>query len=114
MDTRTTVGELVAERPGRSRIFERLGIDYCCGGKKPLEEACAAKGIDVRAVLAEMEAVEAGAPGEADLAHVPLGKLIDDIVATHHAYLRRELPRLQTLAFKVRQAHAMNHPEVGS
>ena len=30
-----TVGELVAERPSRARVFERFGIDYCCGGKKP-------------------------------------------------------------------------------
>ena len=41
-----TVGQLVAERPGVARVFERLGIDYCCGGKQLLDAACAEKGLD--------------------------------------------------------------------
>jgi iron-sulfur cluster repair protein YtfE (RIC family) len=46
IDIETTVGEMVRAAPARSRIFENLGIDYCCGGKKPLAEACRAKGLD--------------------------------------------------------------------
>ncbi len=36
MNPESTVGQLVVERPARSRVFEKFGIDYCCGGKKPL------------------------------------------------------------------------------
>jgi len=45
MTVETTVGELVRAVPARSRVFENLGIDYCCGGKKPLTEVCRAKGM---------------------------------------------------------------------
>src|SRR5579871_5627962 len=54
-----TLGQLVAERPRRSRIFERYGIDYCCGGGKALAEACAAKHIDPDEVLAGLLSLEA-------------------------------------------------------
>ncbi|MGI8437402.1 MAG: DUF542 domain-containing protein [Chthoniobacterales bacterium] len=48
----TSVGEIVRAFPARSRIFENLGIDYCCGGKKSLGEACKAKGLDPRQPIA--------------------------------------------------------------
>ena len=54
-----TVGQMVVERPQRSRVFDRLHIDYCCGGKRTLEEACAKRGLDLKAVLAELEAFDA-------------------------------------------------------
>ena len=50
-----TVGALVAERPGRARVFERFGIDYCCGGKLPLREACDKRGVDAAAVLSALD-----------------------------------------------------------
>ena len=47
IDTHATVGQLVVERPARSRVFQRLGIDFCCGGKRPLADACRDKGLNV-------------------------------------------------------------------
>ena len=41
-----TVGHLVVERPSRARVFEQLGLDYCCGGNKSLSQACREKGLD--------------------------------------------------------------------
>ena len=58
-DMKAPVGRLVTERPGRSRVFDRLGIDYCCGGRKPLDRACQEKGLDVDEVLREIEASDA-------------------------------------------------------
>jgi len=104
--TTRTVGDLVSERPGRSRIFEELDIDYCCGGKKPLEEASRAKGLDPAAVAERLrEADTAPGAGEADCAGMSLTALIDHIVAAHHEYLRRELPRLADLLAKVVERH---------
>ncbi|HEX2987045.1 MAG TPA: DUF542 domain-containing protein, partial [Chloroflexota bacterium] len=59
-----TVGELVAEQPGRARVFERLGIDYCCGGKRPLKVVCEEKNLPVEAVVGQL-ASEAS-PGQAE------------------------------------------------
>jgi len=111
--TDTAVGQLVAERPGRARIFEQYGIDYCCGGRKPLAEACHERHVDPAAVLRDLSA-EAQAPAgdERDWAAAPLAELADHIEATHHAGLRAELPRLGRLTRKVAKAHGERHPEL--
>ena len=112
IDTKRTVGELVTERPSRARVFERLGIDYCCGGKRPLEDACAAKRLDAGTVAAMLEAVEEAGGDQTDWSRASLGELCDHIVETHHAYLRDELPRLSGLVGKVTRTHGVRHPEL--
>jgi regulator of cell morphogenesis and NO signaling len=103
----TSVADLVTERPARARIFEQLGIDYCCGGDQSLEEACRTQDLDPDTVRRMLDAVEQAPPAAdaRDWSTAPLGTLIDHIVDTHHAYLRRELPRLETLLTRVLQAH---------
>jgi regulator of cell morphogenesis and NO signaling len=109
----TTVGELVAERPARSRVFERLGIDYCCGGKLSLAEACARRGLAVDAVRRRLaEADTEGVSGGTDWRAARLADLCGHLVATHHAFLRRELPRLRDLLGKLARVHGDRHPEL--
>lgn len=107
IDTGVTVGQLVAERPSRSRVFQKLGIDFCCGGKKSLEEACRAKGLDAASVLqvllADASSVEPDR--EVDAAKMGLAALCDHIETTHHAYLKEELPRLHRMIAKVAAVH---------
>lgn len=110
MDTNTmerTVGELVAELPGRSRVFEEYGIDYCCGGKKPLTKACAKKGVDADEVVRALAQADADAVEKdtADYGNMALDELVEHIVSTHHAYLARELPRLTEMSAKVAKVH---------
>lgn len=113
LDEKVTVGELVRERPARARVFERLGIDYCCGGKMPLERACRAGGLDLARVLRELAEEDARPEVDpVDWSTTTMGALADHIEATHHAFLRRELPRLEHLAEKVTAAHADRHPEL--
>lgn len=110
-----TVGELLRERPARSRVFEDLGIDYCCGGKKPLAEACAKKGHDVDEVLEAINKADStdSVEDSTDYALMPLDELADHIVATHHAYLVRELPRLQAMSAKVAKVHGESDERLG-
>lgn len=114
--TTPTVAELVIARPATARVFERHGIDYCCHGDRPLDAACAAAGVAPDRVLAELEQLNETAGGTAPWAAsghgAGVGALIEHIVATHHTYLRRELPRLGELMSKVVAAHAERHPEV--
>ena len=113
MNAATTVGKLVVERPGRARVLERLGLDYCCGGGKSLSESCQDLGLDVEVVLRDIAKSDAASPGNdaANPADLTLTQLADQIEATHHAYLRLELPRISGLAGKVAQAHGENHPQ---
>ena len=89
--TERTVGELVAERPGRSRVFESFQIDFCCQGARTLSEACERKNIALAAVVEQLEAEMAEAVESLqNPADLPPHELAEYIVATHHAFLRRE------------------------
>ena len=109
-----TVGEMVVEDPTRARVFEYFGIDYCCGGKMPLAEACATRGINRDAVLAALQKSEANASPESekDWSQESMTSLVDHIVATHHAYLREEFPRLTRMTERVAQVHGERHSEL--
>ncbi len=105
-----TLAEIVDLDAGSARVLERFGLDYCCGGRRPLGQACATAGIDADEVLAALATLEhRGAP-----AWVAMGpaELVDHIESTHHAYLHAELPRLQALAEKVEGVHGGRHPEL--
>jgi regulator of cell morphogenesis and NO signaling len=105
----TTVGAIVAARPALARVFEKLGIDYCCGGKRPLAELARARGLDPATVVALLEAagsaLTAGAP-EFDVAGLTLSQLAEHIERTHHEYVKAELPRLGEMAERVARKHA--------
>lgn len=105
-----SLGELVAERPARARVLELAGLDYCCQGRRSLRDAAAAAGLDPADVAGRLASVTDVASAEVDaLEPVPL---IEHIVSTHHAYLHEELPLLDALASKVRDAHGSRHPEL--
>ena len=110
-----TVGELAAENPAVTRVFEKLGIDYCCGGGATLQHACTAAGLPIEQVTDALEmAVEAAratAP-DRDWRTAPLADLIGHIRKTHHQYTRTELARLAPLFDKVCSVHGRNHPEL--
>lgn len=107
-----TVGQLVAERPSRARVFERFGIDYCCGGKKPLQQACREKDLDMSVVLRELDQNHIQEAGARNWASASLTDLCDHIEQTHHAYLKQELPRLELLTRKIAARHGESRPEL--
>jgi regulator of cell morphogenesis and NO signaling len=112
-----TVRELAIEIPNATRTFEKLGIDYCCGGGKSLSDACMHAHLPVDDVLRALEqggsftpAAEASLP---DFTNGALGNLLEHIVTTLHVYVKQEIPRLQQLLHKVVSVHGNNHPELG-
>jgi regulator of cell morphogenesis and NO signaling len=111
--TTQTVREIALEQPSAIRVFEKLGIDYCCGGRKPLAEACAAGNLEVDSVIAALEEAEKKPETAVEnWAEKSLETLSSHIVAKHHAYVRRELPRLAQLAQKVVDRHGATKPEL--
>lgn len=106
----STVGTLVTERPSRSRLLSRLGIDFCCGGSKTLGEACREGGLDGEEVLAMIRREEDPNEAPSALASAPLGAICDHLEATHHAYLKEALPHLEELLEKVVRVHGARHP----
>jgi regulator of cell morphogenesis and NO signaling len=106
------IGEIAAHHPLATRVFARHGIDFCCGGGVPLEQACAERGLSTGRVLADIEEVIAApATGDRDWLAAPLQELVRHIVDDFHVPLREELPRLESMARKVARVHADRDPE---
>lgn len=110
--TEKTVRELALEIPAATRIFERLHIDYCCGGNRSLDEACRSAGVAIDSVLASLEAPDQTPASDRDWTTEPLGELIEHICATHHAYTRGAIARIPQLLNKVCSVHGANHAEL--
>jgi regulator of cell morphogenesis and NO signaling len=111
--TDTTIGAIVAADHRAAAVFARHGIDFCCGGKQTLREACRAKGLEEQPVAAEL--------AQLDLVPVELAPrfntwdldfLADYVVANHHAYLRTVLPVLRGYTKKIASVHGERHPEL--
>jgi regulator of cell morphogenesis and NO signaling len=114
IDPRTTLGELVTEHPDLSRFFDALGLDYCCGGGRTVEEACAAAGVDVEALERAVASTAADRDAGPAWTTMDPAELTVHIETTHHASLHRELPRLLALADKVVAVHGDRHPELAA
>jgi len=113
--TAKTVRELAVENPAATRVFEKFGIDYCCGGSQSLEEACEKGNLAIDQVLESLgraeEATRTARPAR-DWPHEPLSELISHITTTHHVYTREEIVRLRALLQKVCSVQGKNHPEL--
>jgi len=113
--TEKTVRDLALENTGATRIFERLGIDYCCGGDRTLAQACDAAHIPVDRVLQSLETAKLLRPANSkdhNWQTELLGDLVHHITNTHHKYTREEIARLDPLFAKVCSVHGANHPEL--
>jgi regulator of cell morphogenesis and NO signaling len=113
--TERTVRELALENPAATRVFEKLGIDYCCGGNKSLDEACRAANLNTDEVLDSLEMADQSARAvqeEYNWQTEALADLIAHIKNTHHKYTREEIARLGPLFDKVCSVHGKNHPEL--
>ena len=108
-----TVGELVLEKPSRSKVFEKVGLDYCCKGHQALGVACAEKGIGLEGILAALEAQDAVNHNEEDQSwRESVAAAVDHIVSKHHLFMREAMPRLDFLTQKVANVHGMEDPRL--
>ena len=115
VSTERTVRDWALEHPEATRVFEKVGIDYCCGGGKSLEQACTAANVSVDEVIDSLElAQEAARTQQKDRNWQiePLADLVAHINNTHHKYTREEIARLGPLFDKVVSVHGNNHPEL--
>lgn len=114
IDQSSVVAALVTEVPGAAQVFQRFGIDFCCGGKRTLGAACQAKGLDLAKLMAELElgATRSDQTTDAHWQTEPVAALIAHIVTRHHAYVRQQTQALLTWLDKVVQVHGERHPEL--
>ncbi len=108
-----TVRQIALQQPTSIRVFEHFGIDCCCGGSQSLADACAQAHLDLAAVLLALDDAASHSPlPSVDWTQASLELLCAHILAHHHPYVRRELPRLLQLAAKVSARHSSTHAEL--
>lgn len=110
-----TVREVALQLPHSTRLFEKLKIDYCCGGNQPLTEACKAAGLNVDDLVGMLNVAtqsDINNKSNVDFQSLSLSELIDHVVQTHHVFTKSEMDRLEALTEKVVGAHGANHPEL--
>lgn len=109
-----TVAQIVTEDIATAAIFKRNGIDFCCGGKVGLNDICTKKNLDTNTIVEELTKVmeRSDRSTESDPDSMTLSQLIDNINASHHAYVRENLPVLIQFADKVAKVHGHGAPEV--
>lgn len=110
--TTTTVGEIVAADFRAAAVFERFGIDFCCGGRRSLTDACRTAAANPDAVVHALDSLPPAVETEDDATRWPLPRLIDFIVSTHHSYVRSSMPSIAGYLTKLEEVHGSRHPEL--
>jgi len=111
--TTETIRDFVTGDFRTAAVFDKYGLDFCCGGGLPLEDACRKKGLDLEAIRRDLaEVVATPSSGIDDPTRWDTGKLIDHIVGTHHAYVRGTLPTIVKHARKVASVYGAAMPEM--
>lgn len=106
----TTVAEIATAVPASVRVFQRHGVDFCCGGRKPLSVVCEEQGLSFAEITEAIARAGTRTADDRDWSNEPLPALIDHVVKTYHDALREELPRLQSMAAKVATVHGDKDP----
>ena len=112
-DYKRTVSEIVRGDYRTADVFKKYGINYCCGGKVSLEEACRQREVDLNSFLSDLENATRNIQlsNYIDYNSWSIDFLIDYIINIHHAYLYKTIPALQTTILSFVNSHKGNHPE---
>ena len=109
----TTIRDLVAGDYRTASVFQRHGLDFCCGGNRTVEEACREAGLDASALLAELErTLTAPASGVPRFGAWDVPTLVTYIIGNHHTYVRGAIPVLLAHTRKIADVHGDRHPEL--
>jgi regulator of cell morphogenesis and NO signaling len=109
----TKVKDLAVTSEAARRILEEAGVDYCCGGQRSLQDACAHAGVSTEEILERLRVNRAGVgPADANWVSAPLCELTQHIRERHHRYVRGAVSRGRDLLTKVKAKHGQNHPEL--
>ncbi|MBX7225590.1 MAG: iron-sulfur cluster repair di-iron protein [Chitinophagales bacterium] len=113
IEKESKIGAIVAQDYRTAQVFNTFGIDFCCGGKRTISEACASIKVDADQVVEQLNALsESDAQEEANFVEMPLDELIHYIENQHHQYIRLKIPFLLQILEKIKHVHGHAHPEL--
>ncbi len=108
----THVGDIVRSHFQTVKIFDNYQIDFCCGGKQSIREACEKQSLDPNEVIEKLEAAIKTPADAPEFDKMPLGELIQYILENHHSYVREQIPMISKFLVKIEEVHGNKHPEI--
>jgi len=108
----SSLAQIVTSNHRMASVFEKYHMDFCCKGKRSLEQACNEQNISIDALLVELEGINNAHSTVFAFDKLTLSQLIDYIESTHHAYVKKEASQLLAYAEKVTSKHSSRHPEL--
>ncbi|MCC6865227.1 MAG: iron-sulfur cluster repair di-iron protein [Ignavibacteria bacterium] len=110
----TKIGDVVSQNFHTARVFESYGLDFCCGGKKTIENACIEKGVDAEKLIDELVNANASNPTQTHFEKWEADFLVDYIINNHHSYVNNSISTIEHHLQKVVNAHGERHPELAN
>ena len=109
-----SLAQIVNNNHHAASVFEKYHLDFCCKGKRSLEQACTEQQLSISKVTEDLENVFAkdNRGTTIDFEKMSLTQLADYIVQTHHAYVKNEMPQIFAYLQKVSSKHGERHPEL--
>jgi regulator of cell morphogenesis and NO signaling len=113
-DPSASVSEIVIQDYRTAGIFMKYGIEYCCGGKFPLDMVCLSRGLEPGALLEELKQAtrEVRLPADPGYRDWPIDFLIDYIIHLHHRYIRQAVPAIGEHLTEFIREHERKIPEL--
>jgi len=105
------VSKIVAKNYKTASVFTDHGIDFCCNGGIPLEDACKNNNVNLQELVLEIDKA-LSQPEENSYEEMEMSKLVDYIIDNHHAYIRKTTPALSAYLQKVCSVHGQKYPEL--
>lgn len=113
IDPQRTVADAVLDHSECASVFQRHGIDFCCGGRRSIAKACEGAGISTEALVDELtRAISSRREDVDDVRRLTTPELVTRIVERHHTYLREALPFVKQIADKVARVHGARDPRL--
>ncbi|MBI9056873.1 MAG: iron-sulfur cluster repair di-iron protein [Labilibaculum sp.] len=108
----TSVGDIVKSHFQTVKIFDDHQIDFCCGGKQSLLEACEKKSLNAEELLKKIEIALKEPDLSPNFDHMSLADLMGYIKEKHHSYVREQIPMISKFLNKIETVHGNLHPEI--
>ncbi|MDZ7740677.1 MAG: iron-sulfur cluster repair di-iron protein [Bacteroidota bacterium] len=107
-----SVSKFVTDNYKTAEVFEKHGIDFCCGGRISLGEACEKAEVDIEELEKDLAKAVEEKDSTMDFDKMPLDLLIDYIISVHHKYVQENLPLLREYTKKIAEVHYDTNPEL--
>ncbi len=109
-----SLAQIVSNNHRAASVCEKYNLDFCCKGKRTLQQACIEGNINIEDVVADLKTAEQS-NGDKELIEfdkLTLAQLAEYIVKMHHSYVSKEAPQIFSYLQKVASKHGERHPEM--